>query len=157
MIKARDDRGGIEIGEFKQNKAHAETWALSFFLTPAYSSGLPRLSGLGLWLSFLGGGRLSLLEFVTTITFSFGGRLSRSFFCANAPVDTMPSIAITRNSRISFIIFSHFSSCQVPRMGGRKSCADQEAARKVPRRFMRRVYQQSHKFARFRTWPHGMV
>ena len=42
-------------------------------------------------------------------------------------------------------------------MGGRKSCADQEAARKVPRRFMRRVYTWLRKFARFRVEPHGMV
>src|SRR4030095_12207711 len=50
-----------------------------------------------------------------TFAGSFGGRLSWSFFCANAPTDTTPSIAITSNSRISLIIFSLFSSCHVLR------------------------------------------
>src|ERR1700741_2077299 len=41
-----------------------------------------------------------------TFAGSFGGRLSWSFFCANAPTETTPSIAITSNSLTSLIIFS---------------------------------------------------
>ena len=62
----------------------------------------------------------------------------------------MPSIAITSNCRISLIIFSLSPHAKFPRMGGRKSCADQEAARKVPRAFARRVYQYVPKSAPFR-------
>jgi hypothetical protein len=119
---------GTEIGEFKQKKTRAEARALCFFLMPN-SYGLPRLSGFGFCLSFFGGGRLPLFSLVTTISLSFGGRLSRSFFCANAPTETTPSIAITSNSRISLIIFSYFPSYQAPRMGGRKSCADETGSK----------------------------
>jgi hypothetical protein len=68
--------------------------------------GLRRLSRGGRSLLFLGGGRLSLRSFVMTLAGSFGGRLSLSLFCAKAPAETTPSIAITKISRISLIIFS---------------------------------------------------
>ena len=53
---------------------------------------------------FFGGGRWSFRSFVMTFTGSFGGRLSWSLRCANVPADTTPSIAITSNCRINFII-----------------------------------------------------
>jgi hypothetical protein len=41
--------------------------------------------------------------------------LSWSLFCANAPTDTTPSIAIKSTSRNSLIISNRFSSCQLLR------------------------------------------
>jgi hypothetical protein len=92
---------------------------LCFFVV----QGLRRLSGLGFLSLFCRGGRLSFRSFVMTLTGSFGGRLSRSLLCANAPVETTPSIAITNNFRVRLIISSLSSSCLFPRTGGRKRCA----------------------------------
>jgi hypothetical protein len=59
------------------------------------------------------GGRWSFRSLVMTFAGSFGGRLSWSLRCANAPADTTPSIAITSTPfRISFVIFNLFSSCK---------------------------------------------
>src|SRR5215217_6915834 len=56
-----------------------------------------------------------------TLAGSFGGRLSWPLRCANAPADTMPSIAITSSScRSNLIISAFFSSCQVPAQEGER-------------------------------------
>lgn len=58
---------------------------------------------------------MSFRSLVITLTGSFLGRLSWSFFCAKALVETTPNIAITRISLTNLIIFTLSSSCQCSR------------------------------------------